>query len=410
MRFIFRAALVAWCLLSGNAACAEDNRLAEADRGRQGAVLDQLVAAAIQDLRASKTESALASVERLIAMRPDFKLAHLLKADLLQAKAGTLSSFGQGSRKSPQNTELDGLKDEARVRLMRYLDQPDPDKLPKQILQLAPGQRYALLVDASRARLYLFENQNGEPRLIRDFYVTVGRNGVHKKSEGDLKTPTGVYTVTSKLLRSQLTSFYGAGAFPLDYPNEWDVEQGNTGHGIWLHGVPPDTYSRPPKASEGCLVVANPDYQELNQYIQPGNTPVVIADRTEWLDREAWLTARRDIMSAVTAWKTAWQKQDVDRYLDFYSKDFLQRAGSGWAAKKRQNISQKSWIRVGLSDINLFLYPGNDLAVLNLTQDYDSDKHSDITRKRFYLKRENGEWRIALESSLQSAPALASNN
>lgn len=410
MRFIFRAALVAWLLLSGGVAFADDIPLAESDSGAQGSVLDQLVAAAIQDLRASKTDSALASVERLIAMRPDFKLAHLLKADLLQTKAGSLSGFGQGSRNSTQNTELDGLKDEARVRLMRYLDQPDPDKLPKQILQLAPGQRYALLADASRARLYLFENQNGEPRLIRDFYVTVGRNGVHKKSEGDLRTPTGVYTVTGKLSRSQLTSFYGPGAFPLDYPNEWDVEQGNTGHGIWLHGVPPDTYSRPPKASEGCLVVANPDYQELNQYIQPGNTPVVIADRTEWLDREAWLTARRDIMTAVIAWKMAWQKQDVDRYLDFYSKDFIQRAGPGWVAKKRQNIAQKSWIRVGLSDINLFLYPGNDLAVLNLTQDYDSDKHRDITRKRFYLKLENGAWRIVLENSLQSAPALASNN
>jgi murein L,D-transpeptidase YafK len=410
MGILFRAALVAWLSMGVTTASAEDIRMSDADVGRQGSLLDQLVAAAIQDLRASKTDSALASVERLIAMRPDFKLAHLLKADLLQIKAGTLSSFGQGSKRSTQHTELDGLKDEARVRLMRYLDQPDPDKLPKQILQLAPGQRYALLADASRARLYLFENQNGEPRLIRDFYVTVGRNGVHKKVEGDLKTPTGVYTVTSKLSPKQLTPFYGAGAFPLDYPNEWDVKQGNTGHGIWLHGVPPDTYSRPPKASEGCLVVANPDYQELNQYIQPGNTPVVIAERTDWLDRDEWLKARRDIMSAVIAWKTAWQKQDVDRYLDFYSQDFLKRAGSGWVAKKRQNILQKNWIRIGLSDINLFLYPGNDLAVMNFTQDYDSDKHRDLTRKRFYLKQDNGEWRIALESSLQSAPSLASNN
>lgn len=388
---------------------AEDLRLAAADLNRYSPSLDTLVATTIQDIRASRPDSALASVDRLIAMRPDFKLAYLIKGDLLQSKARVLPTFG-AAPKSSNRASLDGLKDEARVRLMRYLDQPDPDKLPRQILQLAPHQKYALLADASRARLFVFENVDGEPRLIRDYYVSVGRNGINKRAEGDKRTPSGVYTITTEKPRAQLTAFYGAGAFPLDYPNEWDERQGNSGHGIWLHGVPPNTYSRPPKASDGCLVVANPDYSELSRYIRPNNTPIIIVERTEWLDREAWLAARQDITDALEAWKADWQRLDADRFLAHYSDSFLSHAGRAWTDSKRRNITQKNWIRIGLSDLSLFLYPSNELAVVTFTQTYDSDKLRDVTRKRIYLKQDNGAWRITLEKSLQSAPAVASKH
>lgn len=387
----------------------EEIHLASADLGRYTPSLDSLVASTIQDIRASKTDAALANIDRIIAMRPDFKLAYLIKGDLLRAKAGVLPAFGAPPG-STDKVALEGLREEAKVRLMRYLDQPDPGKLPRQILQLAPGQRYALLADADRARLYVFENANGEPRLIRDYYVSVGRKGVNKRVEGDLKTPTGVYTITAELPRSQLTPFYGAGAFPIDYPNDWDVLQGNGGHGIWLHGVPPDTYSRPPKASEGCLVLANPDYQEIRRYIVPNKTPIVIAERTEWLDREAWQAARREILDAVDGWVADWQRLDADGYLNRYSSDFLDRAGRAWVDNKRRNIAQKNWIRVSLTDVSLFLYPSSDLAVLSFTQVYDSDKLRDVTQKRFYLKQERRQWRIALEKNLSGGTAIARND
>lgn len=408
MRSLLLTLTLLLALTSGRSQ-AEEIHLAAADLGRYTPPLDSLVADAIQDIRASKPDSALANVDRVIAMRPDFKLAHLIKGDLLQSKARALPTFGAAPKNS-NRASLDDLKAEARVRLLRYLDQPDPDKLPRQVLQLAPDQKYALLADAGRARLYVFENIDGEPRLIRDFYVSVGRNGVDKRSEGDKKTPTGVYTISGRKTRSQLTAFYGAGAFPLDYPNEWDERLGNGGHGIWLHGVPPNTYSRPPKASDGCLVVANPDYDDLSRYIRPGNTPIVIADRTEWLDRETWLAARKEVLDELESWKADWQRLDADRFLGHYTDDFLREAGRSWSESKRRNIVQKNWISVGLSDVSLFVYPGNDLAVVTFTQTYASDKHRDVSRKRLYLKRDREQWRITLEKALQSAPAVAGNN
>jgi hypothetical protein len=226
-------------------------------------------------------------IDQVIAMRPDFKLAHLIRGDLLLARSRPLSNLGEAPARA--EASLNDLREEARVRLLRYLDEPKPGFLPRQLLQLSSHQKHALLADAARARLYVFENVDGEPRLVRDYYMTVGRNGVDKRVEGDKKTPIGVYTVTEWIPPSRLIDFYGAGAFPLDYPNEWDVAQRRTGYGIWLHGTPSNTYSRAPKASDGCVVIANPDLVEIAQYIEPGVTPIVIGHRVDWLTREEWL-------------------------------------------------------------------------------------------------------------------------
>src|SRR5881396_2111821 len=142
---------------------------------------------------------------------------------------------------------------------------PSEDRLPRYVLQLHPGQKHVLVVDSRRSRLYVFGNDQGRPRLVADFYVTLGKNGVEKTREGDQKTPIGVYHVTGNLPRSKLTDFYGAGAFPINYPYEWDRRRGRNGHGIWLHGVPADLYSRPPRASDGCLVFANPDLESIGR-------------------------------------------------------------------------------------------------------------------------------------------------
>jgi len=55
----------------------------------------------------------------------------------------------------------------------------------------------------------------------------------------------GVYHVTGNLQKDYLvktygnqSTLYGDGAFPLNYPNDWDRRLRRNGHGIWLHGVP----------------------------------------------------------------------------------------------------------------------------------------------------------------------------
>ncbi len=376
--------------------------LAAADTHRFLPSPDALIGKTLQDIRASRLDDALKEVDRVISIRPDFKLAHLIRGDLLMARAKPLSGLGAVASASAQS--LTDLRDEARVRLMRYIDQPDPSQLPRQILQLAPEQKYALLADAARARLYLFENVNGEPRLLRDYYMTIGKNGTDKRIEGDKKTPAGVYLVTEQLSRKKLTDFYGAGAFPLNYPNEWDQAQGRSGSGIWLHGVPSDTYSRPPRSSDGCVVVTNPDLKELSRWVQVGVTPLVIADRADWVDRMVWEESRDQLRSALGAWKSDWESRDADRFMDHYATSLTAVDPRNWVKTKRRNILEKEWIRLQLQDVSLFLYPGGEMAYTEFTQRYDSDKLSSLSRKRLYWRMENGQWRIALEKAIDVSP------
>lgn len=398
-----RAGLMALCL-NAAADSAEPRRavasITRADTPIQRASPDALIGKTLQDIRASRLDDALEAVDHLIALRPDFKLAHLIKGDLLMARARPLAGIGQVKPADPQS--LSDLRDEARVRLLRYIDQPDPDSLPRQILQLAPHQRYALMADAARARLYLFENVDGEPRLLRDYYMAIGRNGTDKRVEGDKRTPVGVYHITRQLPANKLADLYGSGAFPLNYPNDWDQEMGRSGHGIWLHGMPSDTYSRPPRSSEGCVVVTNPDLNELRQWIEVGITPVIIADRADWVDRQTWTSSRDEILQGLQTWRENWQNRAADDFLEHYSRDFLRAAGAGWPNAKKRNILGKSWISLELKDISLFLYPGGDMAYTEFTQIYRSNALNSTVRKRLYWKRQDDAWKIALE---RSAPA-----
>jgi murein L,D-transpeptidase YafK len=106
-------------------------------------------------------------------------------------------------------------------------------------------QKNVLLVDAKNSRLYVYEKQGEELKLRADYYITQGKFGTNKTREGDQKTPIGIYYITSHLAKSRLPDFYGAGALPINYPNEWDKANGRNGSGIWLHGTPSESYSRP---------------------------------------------------------------------------------------------------------------------------------------------------------------------
>src|SRR5262249_21339923 len=151
------------------------------------------------------------------------------------------------------------------------------------------------------SRLYLYQNDGGKPRFVADYYVSFGKNGALKTREGDERTPIGIYHVTASLPREKLAEFYGSGAVPINYPNEWDQIQGRNGHGIWLHGTPPDTYSRPPRSSNGCVVLANADLNDLAHDIQIGLTPVIISEDVEWLNLDDWATERKAFRAQLEA-------------------------------------------------------------------------------------------------------------
>jgi murein L,D-transpeptidase YafK len=354
-----------------------------------------------QAIEANKLDEALKRVDALIGDYPNFRLAHLVRGDLLLARARPLETFGNVTKNVPPE-KIDGLRAEALARLRALRQRPSEDRLPRHVLQLHPEQKHALLVDSKRARLYVFANAEGRPRLIADYYVTLGKNGIDKTREGDQKTPIGVYHVTANLPRKKLTDFYGSGAFPINYPNEWDRRMGRNGHGIWLHGVPADVYSRPPRASDGCIVLANADLDSVARYVQVGLTPVIIADEVEWAEAAAVEAERKSLAGALEEWRADWQSRDTAKYLEHYSAKFTtgKQDLAGWAAHKRKVNAAKSWIKVGLTRVAMFRYPREpDFVVVTFEQDYRSDGLSNVMRKRQYWIKEDARWKILYEGA-----------
>ena len=361
---------------------------------------DDLLGKVFEEVERNQLDLALKHVEALLQAKPNFRLAYLIKGDLLLARGRALKTFGDAPQGSSER--LDGLRAEALVRLHAYRDRPSQDQVPRYLMQLRHDQRFAIVVDNKRSRLYLYQNENGRPRFVADYYISTGKRGGEKTREGDEKTPVGVYHVTASLPRNKLSDFYGSGAFPISYPNEWDKRHGRNGFGIWLHGTPSDTYSRAPRASNGCVVLANADLDALSKKLQIGLTPVIISEQVEWLSLDDW-NAERDALNAeIERWRGDWESLDTERYLTRYSNKFSTgRANfSDWARHKRQVNSAKSWIELKLSNFSMFRNPGNEeLVVVTFDQDYRSNNLSNTMKKRQYWAKEGGKWRIIYEGA-----------
>lgn len=354
-----------------------------------------------------RLDAAVSEIDKVIQGYPNFRLAHLIKGDLLLARARPLTTVGNASGAS--GDRLEEFRAEARARLARIQSQRPVGLVPRYVVQMQPEQRHALVVDTARATLYVFENRNGEARYVTDYYISIGKNGIDKFREGDNKTPLGVYHVTGRLSREKLNSTYGklaeqygVGALPISYPNERDRREGRNGFGIWLHGVPFDTYSRPPRASNGCVALTNEDFTAISRDVQIGLTPVIIANGVDWVAPGANKTMRQELMQRVENWRRDWENRDMEQYLAHYAAGFStgKMGLAQWSGQKHKINAGKAWIRLKLDKVSIFLYPGrDDLAVVTFDQDYASSNLINQMRKRQYWIREGGAWRILHEGA-----------
>ena len=355
----------------------------------------------LDEIEKNRLDTALEQTEALLSQYPKFRLAHLIKGDLLLARSMPLSTFGN-AKNAPQD-KLADLREEAIARLKAYRSrQSTADYVPRYLMQMQADQEHAIVVDTQKSRLYLYRNDKGRPRFVADYYISQGKLGADKMREGDKRTPIGVYHVTSSLSPQKLGDLYGSGAFPINYPNEWDRRQGRNGHGIWLHGTPSDTFSRPPKASDGCVVLSNVDLNALAKNLQIGLTPVIISNSIEWLSFDDWQKERSTLTKKIDEWRSDWESRDVDRYLKHYSKQFQAKDQSleKFAQQKQQVNAGKEWIKVKLSNVSMFRNPGKDeLVIVTFEQDYQSNNLSNQMKKRQYWVNENGTWKIIYEGA-----------
>lgn len=356
-----------------------------------------------KELGANHLSAAQAKADQLVKEYPNFLLGQLIRGDLLLMHTRPVTTLGAVN--GPED-KLKNLREEARARLKSLRERPSPDLIPRALLQLREDQKHALVVDAKRSRLYVYENQGGQPKFVTDYYISQGKLGVNKLKTGDQKTPVGIYYITSYLSGTRLPDFYGSGALPINYPNEWDKINGRSGSGIWLHGTPSDSYSRPPLSSDGCVVLTNPDLHRLASSVEIGKTPVVISESVEFVNKTKWDNDRNLAARLLDGWRRDMESLNPSRVMANYSRRFKSDHGEDvniWLTKHEQFMNGMKHLSITLRDVTSFLYPGrDDMIVSTFTQEamVGKSKSKNVTRKRQYWTREGGQWKIIYELNI----------
>ncbi|HEX7638595.1 MAG TPA: L,D-transpeptidase [Burkholderiaceae bacterium] len=273
-----------------------------------------------QAIGEQKTDIAIDAAASLVHDVPGFRLAQLVYGDLLSARMGNSPRFTTPPPDAPpaEKTELAQLHDEAVARLQALQERPPAGEVPAEFILLPRAVHHAIAVDTSRQRLYLFENGPQGMRLVSDHYVSVGKQGVGKEVKGDQRTPLGVYFVSDRMANGALAPEFGSGAMELNYPNLFDKINGRTGSGIYLHGVPFNTYSRPPRDSDGCITLANADLTMLMNTVPLHDTPVIVTRKLHWVPSDATAVHRAEILDAINHWQSVRAADDRAGLAAFY--------------------------------------------------------------------------------------------
>ena len=356
-----------------------------------------------QLLARAQSRAALNMAQQLVEAYPDFHLAQLVHGDILASRQRPVRGLGDvPSPLNPQGAEsLNELRAESQARLKALTERPPDGALPAEFINLSARNKHAIAVDTSRSRLYLFTNTAAGTRLVADYYISVGKSGVEKKVEGDLRTPLGVYFITSNLDPKSLTNFYGAGALPINYPNILDSQRGKTGKGIWLHGTPPGQFSRPPQSTDGCVVLANPDLRQVIQMVEVGTTPVVISQRLKWVTPGKTQTDSQAFRSTLAAWQQAKSAGNITDLLHHYSPSFNSygKTLSDWTPVLRNeqvNIKGRS---IELKDLSLLRWiDATDTMIVTFGEVPFGNRTGPV--KRQYWARQGSPWKIFFEGTI----------
>jgi len=287
---------------------------------------------------------------------------------------------------------------------------PPEGRLPRALVALSPSSPYALVVDKSQRTLTLWKWNGEHPSLVKAFPTDIGRNDGNKTSEGDRRTPEGVYFFQSVRDKDQLDfSLYGVRAYVTDYPNYFDRLEKKTGTGIWLHAIPDSQTLW--RGSKGCVVVRNKVIEELSPYIQLRATPMVVQSRVDYLTPEDWQAEREKLFSWIEKWRTAWEAKDLDKYMEYYDEAFRSNGmnKTKWRAYKTALTEKYSYIKVNLKEVQAFKHQGK--FMIRFLQQYESDQKQDFGEKILYIQDSTKGLGIVGEVwQAKAQPSLASSN
>lgn len=244
-----------------------------------------------------------------------------------------------------------------------------------------------VLVEKATESLYLASVQSNVPRVAEYFPVMTGKSEGDKIFAGDEKTPEGIYTINRYIPPVKLDgSLYGAGAFPLSYPNLVDRIHGKTGYGIWIHGRGSQTDSR---GTRGCVSLENENFKDLRRRVGI-NTPVIITEKLDYYSPDEYAEQRARHLKTLKSFIAAWEKSDYDTFASFFHPKFRSRSGMSYDAylrNKKRLMDRFSYRKITISNVAIFKENSHEL-VYAFDQLYCAPNLLNAGRKELFLEKD----------------------
>lgn len=138
---------------------------------------------------------------------------------------------------------------------------------------------HLILVEKDFQRLRVLRH-DGRLQVVAEYFAATGEHFGPKLIEGDAKTPEGIYFIIKRFTDTKVTVF-GTRAFHLNYPNIFDLNEGKSGNGIYIHGTNKALRSN---STNGCITLNNVDLEGLAAFLAVGTTPVIIVSSLQKLN------------------------------------------------------------------------------------------------------------------------------
>ena len=110
------------------------------------------------------------------------------------------------------------------------------------------------------------------------------------------------------------------------------------------------------------------------------------------------ITSKDLVSKHLNKWVRAWETQDIELYLSFYSKEFkgLKERHGDWRISRQATLKKHTNISIQLKDIQIS--QSKDTVDIHFTQTFKSDGYSDIGVKELVWAKNGSDWRIIKET------------
>ncbi len=224
-------------------------------------------------------------------------------------------------------------------------------------LEDSPALPSSMVAVDKGARRLLYLEKHSPLAVRRSFPSIHGQSEGDKQTEGDLRTPEGIYFVTGRIGGPLDFEEYGSQAHGLNYPNPVDRLRGKTGSGIWIHSK---GHPIAGQSTRGCIAVDLADIDTLAPSLRPG-TPVLVAERVATDESGAPASIVKLLTDKTEAWNKAWASRSSAMF-DFYDADAYARAQGesfgDFRAQKAGLFARLPWIQIQHGEINVLQGPG----------------------------------------------------